>query len=217
MGASDVVLKKPVDYLTREELDTLKRACLITYERSKKTENDEWIKDRDSLLLSLMWVTGGRIADCLTFSDYNMNIKERTITFTVKKRKVRDYKYEDPKPFVHTVSLDNETLFEVLDYTREWEIKGLLFASRRKSNKSLTRQAINKKLNEYSDLVGIRHIHPHMFRHGLAMFLQSQGMPIEVISFRLAHSSTRITLETYARMSASQERSIIESLGVRLR
>jgi len=189
----------------------------MTYERSKKTENDEWIKDRDSLLLSLMWVTGGRIADCLTFTDYNLNIKERTITFTVKKRKVRDYKYEDPKPFVHTVSLDNETLFEVLDYTRKWEIKGLLFASRRKSNKSLTRQAINKKLNEYSDLVGIRHIHPHMFRHGLAMFLQSQGVPIEVISFRLAHSSTRITLETYARMSASQERSIIESLGVRLR
>jgi len=189
----------------------------MTYERSKQTENNEWIKDRDSLLLSLMWVTGGRVADCLTFRDSDLNIKERTITFTVKKRKVRDYKYEDPKPFIHTVTLDNETLFEALEYTRKWGITGLLFPARKGSKNPLTRQAINKKLNEYSDLVGIRHIHPHMFRHGLAMFLQSQGVPIEVISFRLAHSSTRITLETYARMSATQERSIIESLGVRLR
>lgn len=217
LGASDIVLKKPVEYLTREELDTLKRACQMTYERSKKTENNEWIRDRDSVLLSLMWVTGGRISDCLTFSDKNLNIKDRTLTFIVKKRKNTENKHGNPKPFEHTITLDNETLFEIMEYTRKWEMKGLLFPARRESKKQLTRQAINKKLREYTDLMGIRRINPHMFRHGLAMFLQAQGLPIEAISFRLAHSSTLITLQIYARMSASQERSIIESLGVRLR
>lgn len=214
---SNMILQKPVDYLTYDEFNTLKRACQIQYERSKQTENAQWIKDRDTLLMSLMWVTGGRITDCLTFSDEQINVKERTLTFVVKKRKVKKHFFDKGAPFVHTIYLDNETMFEIMEYTRMWNIKGLLFPARKESNKPLTRQAVNKKLNILTELVGIRHIHPHEFRHGIAMYLQGQGVPIEVISYRLAHSSTRITLETYARMSASQERNIIESLGVRLR
>lgn len=37
------------------------------------------------------------------------------------------------------------------------------------------------------------------------------------IAYRLAHSSTRITLETYARMNTEQERLGRESIGAKLR
>jgi integrase len=106
-----------------------------------------------------------------------------------------------------------ETLSEVMDYIQTWSIKGLLFPSTRKSTKTLTRQAVNKKFNEYCAVAGLRHIHPHMVRHGLAMFMQARGVPAHEIAFRLAHSSTAITLATYARMSKDQEKQILDSLN----
>jgi integrase len=54
-----------------------------------------------------------------------------------------------------------------------------------------------------------------MYRHGLAMFLQGQGLYAEVRAYRLGHSSTQVTLGTYARLDALQERKILESIGVR--
>jgi len=214
---TDMVLQKPVDYLSHDDFESLKRACQIQYERSKQTENARWIRDRDYLLMSLMWVTGARITDCLSFSDAQINVKERSITFVVKKRKVKKNFFDTGKPFIHTIHLDNETMFEIMEYTRMWDIKGLLFPSRRNSGKPLTRQAINKKLNQLTELIGMRHTHPHEYRHGAAMYLLSQGVPMYAISFRLAHSGTRITMDTYARMDSNAERNIIESMGVKLR
>jgi hypothetical protein len=49
------------------------------------------------------------------------------------------------------------------------------------------------------------------------MFLQGQGAYAEVIVFGLGHSSTEVTLDTYARLDALQERKILDSNGVRLR
>ena len=56
-----------------------------------------------------------------------------------------------------------------------------------------------------------------MMRHGIAMHLQSQGVPAEAITHHLAHSSTSVTISTYARMSASQEKAILENLNVKFR
>jgi integrase len=63
----------------------------------------------------------------------------------------------------------------------------------------------------------MRRINPHMFRHGLAMYLQSQGVMAELIAYHLAHSSTAVTLSFYARIDATQERAMFESMNVRLR
>jgi len=47
--------------------------------------------------------------------------------------------------------------------------------------------------------------------------LIGQGMPIEHVSRHLAHSNTKITLQTYARIGFKEEKSMIESLGIRFR
>lgn len=204
-----------------EEFQALRRACDLKQEQGPKTETAEWERDRDKLLWALMWVTGGRVSDVLEMTSDRFNFKEKTITYLVKKRKSKQKSGKGKKEaseFWHTVSLDMETLAEVMDYIQTWDVKGPLFyVIWKKEKKIMSRQNVNKMLKKYAGLVGLRHIHPHMFRHGLAMYLQSQGVPVEVIAYRLAHSSTRITLETYARMNVNQEQNIIESLGVQLR
>jgi integrase len=81
----------------------------------------------------------------------------------------------------------------------------------------MTRQAINTKMKALCAVAGLRHIHPHMTRHGIAMHIQGQGVPVELISYHLAHSGTAITLEIYARLDEKQERKMFDALGVRLR
>lgn len=212
-----MVLKKPVDYISLDEFEALKRACDIVYERSNHTENDAWMRDRDKLLFSMMWATGARITDVLWMSSDLIDFKNRTIKFLVRKRKDKEAKNNE---FWHCVNIDMETLTEVMDYMQRWSMRGYLFRSYRASKYEkhpLTRQAINEKMKVLCSTAGLRHIHPHMSRHGIAMHLQGQGVPAELIAYHLAHSSTAITLSTYARLDATQERRMLESLGVRIR
>lgn len=212
--STDVVLKKPVEYIELYEAEAIKRACDTVYEKTSHSETDTFIRDRDKLLLTLLWVTGARISDVLTISSEKVNNRERTITFLVKKRKDKTRK---DTQFWHTISLDADTLLELSDYIKDWSIKGLLFPAYKGSTKQLTRQAINMKLRKLTEIAGVRPINPHMYRHGIATYMQKQGCNAETIAFRLAHSSTAVTLNFYARMNAAQERSIFEAMNVRLR
>ena len=144
-----------------------------------------------------------------------ISFKDRTITFLVHKRKSK--KKNTGGVYWHTITIDNETIGEIADYTNKCGIRGLLFPASVKGTKPLSRQAVSLKLVKYGAIVGLRHIHAHMIRHGIAMFLQSQGVPAEVIAYHLCHSSTAVTLFTYARMSASQERSMLDSYNIKFR
>jgi integrase/recombinase XerD len=210
-GGSDVILREEVEHAEFYEIESLKRACDLAYEKRSKTENYHWIRDRDKLLLTMLWATGARVSDVIEMATHQINFKEKNIRFLVHKRKSK--KVKTGGEYWHTINIDMETLSEVMDYIQTWSIKGLLFPSTRKSAKTLTRQAVNKKFNEYCAVAGLRHIHPHMVRHGLAMFMQARGVPAHEIAFRLAHSSTAITLATYARMSKDQEKQILDSLN----
>ena len=211
----DLLLKEQVDHVTLNEVEALKRACDIAFEKTSQTENYGWIRDRDKLLIAVLWASGARVSDVLGMTADKVLFKERTITFLVHKR--RSKKKNTSGAYWHTITIDNETLHEIGDYSQKWNMRGLLFPASLKGTKPLTRQAVALKLSKYGNLAGLRHIHCHMTRHGIAMHLQSQGVPIEVIAYHLAHSSTTVTLSTYARMSASQERSMFDSWNVKFR
>jgi integrase/recombinase XerD len=211
---TDIILRKPVEHIRLDEAEAIKRACDTIFEKTAHSDTDKFVRDRDKLLLTLMWVTGARISDVLAMSSENVNIKEKTITFLVKKRKDKTRK---DTQFWHTISLDMETLLELVDYSKTWEIKGILFPAYIHSKNQITRQTVNIKLNKLASLAGVRKINPHMYRHGIAVYMQSQGCNAETIAFRLAHSSTSVTLNFYARMNAAQERSILDSMNIRLR
>jgi integrase/recombinase XerD len=209
------MLKKPVEYLEIHEAESIKRACETVFEKSSHSKNDEWIRDRDRLLLQMMWTTGARISDVLSIKDNNINFANRTLTFIVKKRKDKQAKNNE---YWHTISIDMETLGELMAYIHSWQIKGFLFQSYKNSGKPLTRQAILQKVKSLADIAGFtKNIYCHLWRHGLAKYLQGQGVYAELIAFHLAHSSTQVTLSTYARLDAQGERSAFESMGFRLR
>ena len=50
----DLLLKEQVDHITLDEVEALKRACDIAFEKTSQTENYRWIRDRDKLLIAVM-------------------------------------------------------------------------------------------------------------------------------------------------------------------
>ncbi|WP_319506919.1 site-specific integrase [uncultured Methanolobus sp.] len=193
-------MQEATDYLTISEYHSLLGAVEKKYDRLKrKSIRNLQIKERNKLLLQMMWITAGRISDVLSIRTEDIDFHGLTIKFFVKKRNVW-----------HTLSIDSDIALLISNYIRTLKVEGPLFTGFGKDESILTRQYVNQMLEEYSEIAGIRKIHPHLYRHGLAMYLLSQGVPMEVISYRLNHSSTLTTAKFYARITPDIERNIIK-------
>jgi integrase/recombinase XerD len=202
----DLVLQEQTDYLTINEYHALLEAVEKKYnELKRKSIRNLQIKERNKFLLQMMWITGGRISDVLSIRTEDIDFHGLTIKFYVKKRSVW-----------HTLSIDSDIALLISNFVRTWKVEGPLFLGFGKDGGILTRQYVNQMLEEYCGLAGMRKIHPHLFRHGLATYLLSQGVPMEVISFRLNHSSTMTTAKYYARITPDIERDLIKQHGVSL-
>lgn len=81
-----------------------------------------------------------------------------------------------------------------------------------------SRHAIRDALYKYAALSGVHRVTPHAIRHSNASWLVSSVQTIEdvkVISNRLGHSSTQMTLDTYSHVLQSRETDMINMLGGR--
>jgi integrase len=58
-------------------------------------------------------------------------------------------------------------------------------------------------------------IHPHMLRHGLAIYLLSQNVPIPVIAARLGHSSMFVTQASYLVITPEIQRELLQDIEMR--
>src|SRR5665647_3053157 len=119
----DLLLKEQVDHITLDEVEALKRACDIAFEKTSPTENYRWIRDRDKLLLSVMWASGARVSDALSMTADKISFKDRAIAFLVHKRKSK--KKNTGGAYWHKITIDNETIGEIADYTNKWGMRGL--------------------------------------------------------------------------------------------
>jgi site-specific recombinase XerD len=120
--------------------------------------------------------------------------------------------------FWHQITVDMESLSEIMAYIHKWNIKGFLFPSHQHSNEPLSRQAVSLKMDKLAEVIGFnRKLHAHLWCHSLAMYLRERGLPAEAIAFRLVHSSTTVTLANYARLDHNQEKTMLESWNIRLR
>lgn len=63
-------------------------------------------------------------------------------------------------------------------------------------------------LDNYAQIADIRYIHPHLFRHDLATYMFSKGVPI-IIAYRLKYTSMRTTAAFYASVTPDIERQLI--------
>lgn len=185
--SSDGLIQKQINHLTYNEFQSLLRACDIAYEKSCKTKKYQWIRDRDKVLIKIMWETGARITDILNINTNALQFQNHSITFLVKKHKYR-------MQFWRSVSTSMELLTTITNYIGKWNVKGLLFPPYRNSEKVMSRATINKKLLELSELVEIRSINPHLFKYGFIMYAQSLDVPTELTSYRMDNSKTERTM-----------------------
>ena len=183
-------------HITYEEFNAMMQAVDKYFNQKKETEKRDYHRDRDKLMLSLMWETGGRIDDICQLKTTDFDFKKRELNLYMRKRKRNN-----------VVTLSDRMLFEISEYLRNWQIKDRLF--------DLTRQRAWQLIKKYSRIAGIDDVHPHKFRHGLAIYLLQQGVPIPVISARLGHSSVYITMQLYMKVTPEVQRHFMNNVPMR--
>jgi integrase/recombinase XerD len=169
----------------------------------------EFYNIRDKLILHLLWETGGRVGDIARLKVTDFDVQKRILHMYVKKRKM----YLD-------IPLSDEIMINILNYLSERNKRYETFHKNMLFDLTPTRlwQIVIKcgdKLNEvhYKTMktgkTVKQHIHPHMFRHGLAIHLLQKGIPIPVIAARLGHASSTTTMRYYLVITPDLQRQII--------
>jgi integrase len=199
---SSVALLAPVDHITPEEKEELIGAVKFWWESAPRTERTDYIAARDILLIRWLWHTGMRVSDAIRIRFDDINTDTETVRFIVSKRSRKT-------PFIHEIVLSKAMMFEVMKYRDRWQLVlnehgGRLFP--------ITRQNVNQRLKTYCRTGGLPPTSAHKFRHGCAMNMLNQGVPPVEIAFRLAHSSTQVTENVYARMNVGIERKMLEGI-----
>lgn len=157
-------------------------------------ERIPFLKARDMLLIKCMWELGGRISDILNIEAGDIDFQSKLIVLKVKKR----------NGFINRIPVSDDLLLDISNFMRAYpEIYGRLF--------KMDRQTAWKKIKRYGDRIGLN-LHPHMFRHGLAIYLLMKGVPIQIIARRLGHKNAMTTLHYYVVITPEIEREALKGI-----
>lgn len=172
-----------------EEIDILKfeEYLLMRSNIDRKRGNIAFLENRDRLFIDLLWETGARVSDILNLS-------------------VKDLKLEDTTPYVHLwieksdmyidLYLTPDMVNDLRNFIKGYKIKDKIFDFEYRNAYKLISELGERAIN--------RHVHPHMFRHGNAMYLlESFGLNIDTLSLiqqRLGHKELALTIKWYAKL-----------------
>ena len=92
-----------------------------------------------------------------------------------------------------------------------WHDHDLIFATI--DGKPLNPNNLYRKLNATIKKAGVPKIRIHDLRHSHATLLAA-GQPLKVVSERLGHAKTSITLDTYAHIPPGMQEGAVDALGV---
>ena len=152
-----------------------------------------YLKDRDKLLMEFMWELGGRISDIIGLKTGNIDFSKKIITLVVKKR----------HGFINNIPVSDSLLLDVSNFMRKYNTTGRFF--------DFTRQRAWEIVKGYGNKIGLN-LHPHMFRHGLAIYLLQHGVSDKIIARRLGHSSAATTLKYYLVITPEIEREALKGI-----
>ena len=174
-----------------EEKDILKfeEYQLMRSNIDRKRGNIAFLEQRDRLFLDLLWETGARVSDVI-----NIHVK--------------NIKLNNLPPYVHLwveksdKFLDLYLTPEMVDDLKNY-IKGYKLKDSDELFKFEYRNAY-KLISELGERAVGRHVHPHMFRHGNAMYLlETFGLSMDTLSLikeRLGHKELALTIKWYAKI-----------------
>jgi integrase/recombinase XerD len=198
----DMMLLDQKEHISQEEHRQLIEALENKY-NSKKNKGlfAEYIRDRNYMIMLTLWNTGARIGDICTFKDTNIDPIKRSATFPVNKLSKKDNEGNILKASYHTVLLEDTYIIEYQNYIKKWGISGYLFCSFGKTT-PINVRTVQQFLKEYGIIAGLGpKIHPHLYRHGIAIHMRDAGVPIEMISKFLGDQSVETTYKFYAKIT----------------
>jgi len=183
----------------------------ITFEQFQKLYNE--LTGLTQIMWGLLWETGGRITAVLSTKWGDIDFNSKQLTLAVQKKK-RAYTIKIPLSNAMINDLRNYQLhikpgpenfiFETSKYNRMESECG-----------RLTRQGAWGQVKRW----GVKYLncslHPHMLRHGLAIYLLAQGVPVAVIAARLGHSSVSITQNAYLVITPELQRQMTAHVPMR--
>lgn len=183
----------------------------VTFEQFQKVYNN--LSGLDQILWGLLWETGGRISAVLSIRWIDIDINSKEIRLLVQKKK---------KHTTIRIPLSNAMLNDLRNYmiyikpdSQDYIFKTELYKREKSKIGRLTRQGAYDKIQKWGrDLLACP-IHPHMLRHGLAIYLLSQNVPLPVISARLGHSNVFITQSAYLVITPDLQRQMTAHIPMR--
>ena len=152
-----------------------------------------YLKDRDKLLMEFMWELGGRISDIIGLKTSDVDFNKKIITLVVKKR----------HGFINNMPVSDSLLLDTSNFMRKYNVQDKFF--------KFTRQRAWEIVKNYGDKIGLD-LHPHMFRHGLAIYLLQHGVSDKIIARRLGHSSAATTIKYYMVITPEIEREALKGV-----
>lgn len=166
---------------------------------------------RDMCLMVLMYDTGARIQEVLHIRLCDLSLDNNAkVTLYGKGKKVRIVPVSP-----EVVKLLVLYLGKYHHGTNETGTDLLFYVAHSGEKRPLSDDAVRLRLQKYADSARAKcpevpeHVHPHMWRHSRAMHLYQHGMPLELVSQWLGHSSPETTL-IYAYADTEHKREAIK-------
>ena len=176
-----------------------------TYEEFNKVIK-EITDEKGHLALDVLYYTGMRKGELLALEWADMDFEAGSITISKSLQRLNGAK-ETITPTktgeTRTIRIPRFLTDELLKFKEsstservfEWE-----------------KRFIEKAIEQGASAAGVKRIHVHGLRHSHASYLISKGVNIVLISKRLGHSKTSITLDTYSHFFPKDEEDLISSI-----
>ncbi len=195
-------------FLNKSGLSEIDYSLLKNKRNKRKTPNyiskdviyKAMTKDRDGLIIRMMYATGLRISELVNLKISDILFDSGFVRIKGKGNKER------------FIPIDKKSLEAIKEYvkTRSYNYKGYLFLSNRK--KPFTRQGMWKVIKKKFRKLGLD-VKPHMLRHMFATHMIENGANIRAVQEMLGHESV-ITTQIYTEITDNSLKEALDKFDV---
>lgn len=173
------VERKPLEFVSDEDFHKLLRSL----------DTSRFSEYRDSVIMQLLLDTGMRIRECLLIRVTDLDILKRCIYLPADNTKGKKGRYAFFSDKMAT------QLQRWIKYKDRYRDSDFLFCTNK--GKFLEVNNFEKNVRKYAKRVGLKDVHPHVFRNNFAKRFLMNGGDIFTLSKILGHSSVTVTEQAY--------------------
>lgn len=192
----ELILRSPIrkgDYM-KVERRTLEFVSDEDFHKLlRNLDTSKFSEYRDSVVIQLLLDTGMRIGECLLIQVSDLNLPKRCICLpaeNTKGKKGRHVFFSDKMA---------TRLQRWIKYKDRYRDSDFLFCTNK--GNFLEVNNFEKNVRKYAKRVGLKDIHPHVFRNNFAKRFLMNGGDIYTLSKILGHSSVTVTEQAYLDLS----------------